>query len=76
MNFISCMTNCINFRLTHATPTNMLFKVLLNEHKQALMDDDGTISMQECTEGADKENVGGYSAKTESNVQQNDLVEE
>lgn len=36
MGFISRMTNCINFVLTPATPTNTLFKVLLNQHKQAL----------------------------------------
>lgn len=65
MGFISCMTNSINFVLTPATPTNTLFKVLLNQHKKAPRDEN--LSIPECTEGVDKKNAGRYNSKTESN---------
>lgn len=39
------------------TPTDMVFKVLLNQHKQAF--GDGNTNMWECADGAGEENVGG-----------------
>lgn len=63
MGFINCMTDCINLVLTPPTPTNMVLKVLLNQHKQGFRD--GNANMWECSEGAGEENVGdNYSSKT------------